>query len=75
MLGMLPCCRYDGGGGWEVAWGWAQERSMGARAGDALVRDIQRMESARGIGTSAPPGTQVNSNDMPAGSGVCFKAG
>ena len=38
-------CRYGAEDGWEVVYGYDQERMMGDRAGAALVVDLKDVDS------------------------------
>ena len=39
------CCRYGAEDGWEVVFGYDQEKMMGDRAGAALVIDLKDVDS------------------------------
>ena len=45
MYGLAMCCRYGAEDGWEVVFGYDQEKMMGDRAGAALVIDLKDVDS------------------------------
>ena len=45
MRGLAICCRYGAEDGWEVVFGYDQEKMMGDRAGAALVVDLKDVDS------------------------------